>query len=78
MQLGCAVHSATQESSSHEKYEDLTGGGEAGSTHPGENLLPERETLSILSAILCLCVLANLLKMFSKVDCLQVDTCLCV
>ena len=78
MQLGCAVHSATQESSSHEKYEDLTGGGEAGSTHPGENLLPERETLSILLALLCLCLLFNLFQKFSNVNRLQVDACLCV
>ena len=78
MQLGCAVHSTTQKSTSHQKYEDCTRDGEDGFAHPGENFLPERETMSILSAILCLCLLANLLKMFSKVDCLQVDTCLCV
>ena len=78
LQLGGAVHSSTEKSSSHEKYEDFTGGGENSSAHPRENLLPEREALNILHPLLCLCLLLNLLQKFSKVNLLQVDACLCV
>ena len=66
MQLGCAVHSTTQKSTSHQKYEDCTRDGEDGLAHSGENFLPERETMSILSDLLCLRLLANLLKTFVK------------